>query len=47
MGRESFLCGRLDIPESREIPNTTTKTPFFLVGDEAFPLKPNIYEAIS
>ncbi|XP_063590541.1 putative nuclease HARBI1 [Penaeus indicus] len=41
MGR-SFLCGSLGIPPSREIPNTVTKTPFFLVGDEAFPLKPNI-----
>ena len=41
MGK-SFLCGRLGIPPSREIPNTVTKTPFFLVEDEAFPLKPNL-----
>ena len=41
MGR-SFLSGCLGIPQSSEIPNTANKIPFFLVGDEAFPLKPNL-----
>ena len=41
MGKQ-FLSRNLDIPQSCEIPNTTTKIPFFLVGDEAFPLKSNL-----
>lgn len=41
MGR-SFLSGHLDIPQPSEIPTTDIKIPFYLIGDEAFPLKPNI-----
>ena len=41
MGK-AFISGCLGIPQSREIPNTATKIPCFLVGDAAFPLKPNL-----
>jgi hypothetical protein len=38
----AFFSGRLGIPNPREIQQTTIKIPFFYVGDEAFPLKPNL-----
>lgn len=41
MGR-SFLSGHLDIPQPSEILHTDIKVPIYLIGDEAFPLKPNI-----
>lgn len=41
MGR-SFLSGHLDIPQPNEILHTDIKVPLYLIGDRAFPLKPNI-----
>ena len=41
MGR-SFLSGHLDIHQHSEILHTDIKVPIYLIGDEAFPLKPNI-----
>jgi hypothetical protein len=38
----AFFSGRLGIPNSREIPQITIKILFFSVGDETFPLKPNL-----
>lgn len=41
MGK-AFRDGRLNIPNPREIPGTDVVMPFYLVGDEAFPLRTNI-----
>lgn len=41
MGR-SILSGHFDIPQPNEILHTDIKVPFYLIGDRAFPLKPNI-----
>lgn len=39
---KSFFSGQLNIPQPTEIAGTNIKTPFYLIGDEAFPLKPNL-----
>lgn len=41
MGK-AFQDGRLNIPNPREIPGTDVVMPFYLVGDEAFPVRTNI-----
>jgi len=34
--------GKLNIPDDTELPGTTNKAPFVIVGDEGFPLKRNL-----
>ena len=33
---------KLDYPEDADLPHTSTKIPFVVVGDEAFPLRKNL-----
>jgi len=37
----------MNIPPSKEIPETTRKVPFMLVGDEAFPMRPYLMKPFS
>jgi hypothetical protein len=39
---QSFLSNTLDIPANQPLPYTQQVMPLTIVGDEAFPLKPNI-----
>ncbi|CAN7945786.1 unnamed protein product [Ixodes hexagonus] len=39
---QSVLSGGLDLPPAGQLPQTQTKLPFVFVGDEAFPLLPNL-----
>ena len=41
MGK-SFMSSRLNVPNPREMPGTDILMPFYLVGDEAFPLRNNL-----
>lgn len=41
MGK-AFTLNRLNVPNPREMPDTVTVMPFYLVGDEAFPLRNNL-----
>jgi hypothetical protein len=37
---KAFSSGDLNVPPIRNIAGTSTSTPLYFVGDEAFPLKP-------
>ena len=39
---KAFISGYLNLPPMRNIPGTKIIIPLYLVGDEAFPLKPNL-----
>jgi hypothetical protein len=38
---KAFISGDLNVSPMRNIPGTSVRTPLYLVGDEAFTLKPN------
>src|SRR5215475_13566565 len=40
--RKAFISGDLYVPPMRNIPGTNISIPLYFVGDEAFPLKPNL-----
>jgi hypothetical protein len=39
---KAFSSGDLNVPPMRNIPGTSISMPLYFVGDEAFPLKPNL-----
>jgi len=39
---KAFSSGDLNVPSMRNIPGTSINMPLYFVGDEAFPLKPNL-----
>ncbi|CAN7974957.1 unnamed protein product [Ixodes persulcatus] len=39
---QNMTSGTLQLPEPQELPHTSVKMPFVLVGDEAFPLMENL-----
>lgn len=39
---QKLLSGNVDLPEDDYLPGTSTKLPYFMVGDASFPLKDNI-----
>ena len=39
---KSFSSGDLNVPSMRNIPGTSISMPLYFVGDEVFPLKPNL-----
>ncbi|XP_037808567.1 protein ALP1-like [Lucilia sericata] len=39
---QALINNELDLPDDSNLPNSSLKFPFYLVGDEAFPLKPHL-----
>jgi len=42
---KAFSSGDLNVPSMGNIPGTSINMPLYFVGDEAFPLKPNLMRA--
>jgi hypothetical protein len=39
---KAFSSGDLNVPPMRNIPGTSISMPLYFIGDEDFPLKPNL-----